>query len=68
MNTVIFIVLFPVLLPLAMIIGTAIVGLFFQPLLNLTKLGFWLLSQRWWWFPVGHIVGMIVVFSGYRPF
>lgn len=60
------ILFFPLLLPLAMIISTALVGLFFAPLFNLTRVGIWLLQQPWWWFPVGHICGIVYVFCFMR--
>ena len=49
----------PLLLPLAMIISTMLVGLCFAPLFNLIRVGNWLMQQPWWWFPVGPICGIL---------
>lgn len=59
---VLFILFFPFLLSLGLIIVGGITSMVISGAGDWSLiLGLWLLSQPWWWFPVGQIVGFIVV-------
>jgi len=65
MTTALLIFLFPLVFPIASII----VGFFLDFFLPgagslLMNLGLFLITQAWWWFPVGHITGFIVYAVG----
>ena len=60
-QVVLFVFLFPLTFPLAMIVIGGITSLFVSYMRWMPEFGLWLLTQRWWWFPGGWITGAVVV-------
>jgi hypothetical protein len=55
----ILILIFPLLLPLSFLLAFGLLSLLFPPSMWMVQFAFWLMQQKWWWFPVGQIVGII---------
>lgn len=56
-------ILTPLLLPVLMIIIGGLTSLIAPYMAWMPRLGLYLLIQKWWWFPVGPLVGLIVYLS-----
>jgi hypothetical protein len=59
-----YLLLFPLIAPLAMMLVFGLGSLVFPPAMAGVNLALWLMQQKWWWFPVGHIVGIILALFG----
>jgi hypothetical protein len=55
----ILILIFPLLLPLSFLLAFGALSIIFPPSTWMVQFAFWLMQQKWWWFPVGQIVGII---------
>lgn len=63
MEILTFLVLTPLLLPTLLVIVGGILGAVFPYLSWIPRVGLFLFTQVWWWFPVGPIVGLILFFN-----
>lgn len=60
-SVMVYIFFFPIICPLIMIIFGTFIGIFVPGAEWAVKGGLYLLTQRWWWFPVGWISGAILM-------